>query len=175
MLFNSYEFIFVFLPVTVAGFFAIGTVSRTWALRWIIFTSLFFYAWWRPLNVLLIAPSILINFGLARVLLRLGDDEKHSYARTWFLWLGIAFNVAFLGYFKYIDFGRGTINDIFGTNLVLTHVILPLGISFITFQKIAFLIDVHAGRVKSFTFQDYCLFVLFFPSSLRVRLCIIAR
>ena len=51
----------------------------------------------------------------------------------------------------------------FGTNLVLTHVILPLGISFITFQKIAFLIDVHAGRVKSFTFQDYCLFVLFFP------------
>ena len=51
----------------------------------------------------------------------------------------------------------------FGTNLVLTHIILPLGISFITFQKIAFLIDVHAGRVKSFTFQDYCLFVLFFP------------
>ena len=79
------------------------------------------------------------------------------------LLLGIAFNVAFLGYFKYIDFGRGAVNDIFGTNLVLTHVILPLGISFITFQKIAFLIDVHAGRVKSFTLQDYCLFVLFFP------------
>ena len=57
----------------------------------------------------------------------------------------------------------GTVNDIFGTNLILTHVILPLGISFITFQKIAFLIDVHAGRVKSFTLQDYCLFVLFFP------------
>ena len=77
--------------------------------------------------------------------------------------LGIAFNIAFLGYFKYVDFGRSTINDIFGTNLVLTHVILPLGISFITFQKIAFLIDVHANRVKSFTLQDYCLFVLFFP------------
>jgi alginate O-acetyltransferase complex protein AlgI len=163
MLFNSHEFIFVFLPVTVAGFFAIGVVSRTWALRWIIFTSLFFYAWWRPLNVLIIAPSILMNFGLARALLRLGDDEKHSYARTMVLWLGIAFNVAFLGYFKYTDFATSTINDAFGANLVLTHIILPLGISFITFQKIAFLIDVHAGRVKSFTFEDYCLFVLFFP------------
>ena len=163
MLFNSHEFIFVFLPVAVAGFFLLGTVSKTWALRWIIFTSLFFYAWWRPLNVLLIAPSILINFGLARVLQRLGDDEKRSYACTMVLWLGIAFNVVFLGYFKYIDFARGTINDVFGTNLVLTHVILPLGISFITFQKIAFLLDVNAGRVKSFTFQDYCLFVLFFP------------
>jgi D-alanyl-lipoteichoic acid acyltransferase DltB (MBOAT superfamily) len=163
MLFNSHEFIFVFLPVAVAGFFLLGTVSKTWALRWIIITSLFFYAWWRPLNVLLIAPSILINFGLARVLQRLGDDEKRSYACTMVLWLGIAFNVVFLGYFKYIDFARGTINDVFGTNLVLTHVILPLGISFITFQKIAFLLDVNAGRVKSFTFQDYCLFVLFFP------------
>jgi alginate O-acetyltransferase complex protein AlgI len=163
MLFNSYEFIFVFMPVTIVGFFALGMLSRTWALRWIIFTSLFFYAWWRPLNVLIIAPSILINFELARVLLRLGDVEKRSYACTMVLWLGIAFNVAFLGYFKYIDFVSGSINDVFGTNLVLKHIILPLGISFITFQKIAFLIDVHAGRVKSFAFQDYCLFVLFFP------------
>ena len=79
------------------------------------------------------------------------------------LWLGIAFNVAFLGYFKYVDFVRGSVNDVFGTNLVLKHIILPLGISFITFQKIAFLIDVQAGRVKSFALQDYCLFVLFFP------------
>jgi alginate O-acetyltransferase complex protein AlgI len=163
MLFNSYEFIFIFLPVTIAGFFALGLVSRTCALLWIILVSLFFYGWWRPINVLIIAPSILINFGLARTLQRLGNAEGPSSAGTKVLWLGIVFNVAFLGYFKYIDFGRGAINDVFGTNLVLTHIILPLGISFITFQKIAFLIDVHARRVKSFTFQDYCLFVLFFP------------
>jgi alginate O-acetyltransferase complex protein AlgI len=163
MLFNSAEFIFAFLPVTLAGFFALGIVSRMWALRWIIFVSLFFYAWWRPLNVLLIAPSILINFALARTLQRLGEDDKQARTSTFVLLLGIAFNIAFLGYFKYIDFGRSAINDIFGTNLVLTHVILPLGISFITFQKIAFLIDVQAKRVKPFTLQDYCLFVLFFP------------
>jgi len=134
-----------------------------WALRWIIFVSLLFYAWWRPLNVLLIAPSILINFALARTLQRLSEDEKGRRASRLVLMLGIAFNIAFLGYFKYIDFGRSTINDIFGTNLVLTHVILPLGISFITFQKIAFLVDVHAKRVRQFTLQDYGLFVLFFP------------
>jgi alginate O-acetyltransferase complex protein AlgI len=163
MLFNSLEFIFGFLPTTLALFFIIGMVSRTWALRWIIFTSLSFYFWWRPLNVLLIAPSILINFAFARALLRLGEDESQSGRSKIVLSLGLAFNIAFLGYFKYIDFGRSVMNDIFGANLVLTHVILPLGISFITFQKIAFLIDVHARRVKSFTFQDYCLFVLFFP------------
>jgi alginate O-acetyltransferase complex protein AlgI len=163
VLFNSYEFLFVFLPVTVAGFFALGSLSRSWALGWIIFVSVLFYAWWRPLNVLIIAPSILINFILARALQRLATDEKRFQTARLVLLLGIAFNVAFLGYFKYVDFGLSTINDIFGKNLVLTHIILPLGISFITFQKIAFLIDVHAGRVKSFTLQDYCLFVLFFP------------
>ena len=159
MLFNSYEFIFAFLPATLAGFFAIGIVSRTAALRWVIFASLVFYALWRPLNVVIIAPSILVNFVLARTLQRLTG----FWAARIVLLLGIAFNIAFLGYFKYVDFGISTTNDIFGTNLVLTHVILPLGISFITFQKIAFLVDVHAKRVKSFTFQDYCVFVLFFP------------
>jgi alginate O-acetyltransferase complex protein AlgI len=163
MLFNSTEFLFTFLPLTVAVFFALGTTSRIWALRWLILASLAFYAWWRPLNVLIIAPSIIINYIAAQGLLRLNQDEKRKRASRIVLLLGIAFNVAFLGYFKYIDFLSGTINDVFGTNLVLRHVILPLGISFITFQKIAFLIDIHAGRVKSVTFQDYCLFVLFFP------------
>lgn len=163
MLFNSYMFIFLFLPVTLAGFFVIGGLSRCGAFRWLILVSLFFYAWWRPLNVLLIAPSILVNYGLARTLLRLGESAKGRRAATAVLSLGIALNVAFLGFFKYNDFLRTAINDVSDANLALTHIILPLGISFITFQKIAFLVDVHAGRVKSFTFQDYCLFVLFFP------------
>src|SRR5579862_885098 len=162
MLFNSYEFILAFLPATILMFFLLGTASRVWALRWIIVASLLFYAWWGPLNVLIIAPSILVNFVLARILLRVGSQEKQRAAKAVLL-LGIAFNVAFLGYFKYANFAVGTVNDVFGTNIVLTAIILPLGISFITFQKIAFLIDVHARRVESFTLQDYCLFVLFFP------------
>jgi alginate O-acetyltransferase complex protein AlgI len=162
MLFNSYEFIFFFLPATAAIFFLFGHFSRVLAIRWLIAASLFFYAWWRPLNVLLIAPSILINFGLARLLMRLARDDKRALVKT-VLIVGIVFNVGFLGYFKYANFFVGAVDDAFGTNFVLAKIILPLGISFITFQKIAFLVDVAAKRVVSFTLQDYCLFVLFFP------------
>ncbi len=163
MLFNSYDFIFAFLPVTLACFFLLGRVSRTWALYFLILASVFFYAWWRPLNVLLIAPSILINFLIASALRRLAADDSRRLASLTLLAIGIAFNVTFLGYFKYKNFFAGAINDVFGTHLALFRVILPLGISFITFQKIAFLIDVQGKRVTEFTLRDYCLFVLFFP------------
>ena len=161
MLFNSYLFIFGYMPVVLAGFWLLGQRRRDWALIWLTLASLFFYAWWRPVNVLLIAPSIAINYGLSRALQRYGETRP-VLARVVLL-SGIAFNICFLGYFKYLTFLQGTINDAFGAGLILTHVILPLGISFITFQKIAFLIDVHAGRVTSLTFRDYALFVLFFP------------
>jgi D-alanyl-lipoteichoic acid acyltransferase DltB (MBOAT superfamily) len=162
VLFNSYEFIFLFLPITAGVFYMLGRSSRVLAIRWLIAASLFFYSWWRPLNVLLIAPSILINFGLARLLQRFSGDEDRLKARA-VLAVGIAFNIAFLGYFKYANFFVNATDDIFGTNYVLAKVILPLGISFITFQKIAFLVDVSSKRVTAFTLQDYCLFVLFFP------------
>jgi alginate O-acetyltransferase complex protein AlgI len=163
MLFNSYEFICVFLPATLAGFFLLGGRSRYWALNWLIIASFFFYAWWRPINVLIIAPSVIVNFVLARLLLRLGAQKGREGTARAVLILGIAFNIAFLGYFKYINFFANVVNDVAGTNWFLTEVILPLGISFITFQKIAFLIDVHGGRIDSFSLRDYCLFVLFFP------------
>ncbi|MFO1206138.1 MAG: MBOAT family O-acyltransferase [Burkholderiales bacterium] len=163
MLFNSYEFIFAFLPTTLVMFFLLGRTSREWALSWLIGASLFFYAWWRPINVLIIAPSILINFGLAHLLLRLRADQARVIAARWVLAVGIVFNIAFLGYFKYVNFFSTVVNDVAGTHFFVEQVILPLGISFITFQKIAFLIDVHARRVESFTLRDYCLFVLFFP------------
>ncbi len=163
MLFNSHEFLFVFLPATLIGFYLLGRVSRQSAIIWLILTSLVFYGWWRPLNILIIAPSIVINYALASFLLRLSQrGDSPGLSRTVLL-VGLLFNVVFLGFFKYADFVYGTINDVFGANLILLNVILPLGISFITFQKIAFLIDVQAGRVKAFTFREYCTFVLFFP------------
>lgn len=163
MLFNSYLFIFGFFPVALAGFFALGSRSRNWALAWLILASLVFYAWWRPFNVLIIAPAVLINLGIARLLQRLTAEKARASMARAVLLLGIAFNIAFLGYFKYANFAGTVMNDLAGTNFVLTQVILPLGISFITFQKIAFLIDVHAGRIQSFSLRDFCLFVLFFP------------
>jgi alginate O-acetyltransferase complex protein AlgI len=165
MLFNSIEFLFVFLPLALLGFYSLGAMSRPWAIRWLILVSLVFYAWWRPLNVLIITPSIVINFILAKILLQLqlNDDQDSHRASKAILVAGLTFNVVWLGIFKYTDFFLTSINDAFATNIILLHIILPLGISFITFQKIAFLVDVQAGRVRSFTFREYCTFVLFFP------------
>ena len=163
MLFNSNEFLFGFLPLTLVGFLLLSRSSRSLALSWLVVCSLVFYAWWRPLNVLIIAPSILVNFGLALVLRRLHDGRPSSATSRIVLTIGIVFNLLFLGYFKYTNFLVGAINDVSGTNIVLNQIILPLGISFITFQKIAFLVDVHAGRITTFTFGKYLLFVLFFP------------
>jgi alginate O-acetyltransferase complex protein AlgI len=161
MLFNSYPFLFGFLPVVLAGFYVLGASRRAWALAWLTAASLFFYAWWRPVNVLLIAPSILVNYGLARGLERTRDANPRQ-AKV-ILIVGIVFNLCFLGYFKYLNFFESSLNDAFGAGFVLTRLILPLGISFITFQKIAFLVDVHGGRVDKFSLADYGLFVLFFP------------
>ena len=111
---------------------------------------------------LLIAPSILINFGLSKAMQRRLEEGRATSARV-LLILGIAFNCAFLGCFKYANFFVGAVNDVFGTQYLMAHVVLPLGISFITFQKIAFLVDVHSRRIEQFTLQDYGLFVLFFP------------
>src|ERR1700722_18706801 len=99
MLFNSCEFIFGFLPVVLAGFYVLGARQREWALLWLTLASLFFYAWWRPINVLLIAPSIVINLGAARLIERYRQPAP-TLART-VLICGIVFNLCFLGYFKY--------------------------------------------------------------------------
>ncbi len=163
MLFNSHEFIFGFLPVTLLVFFLAGARSQRLALVWLTLASLFFYAWWRPINVLIIGPSLIVNYVIARSLLPLRANGKPPGRARWLLAAGIIFNIAFLGYFKYINFATHALNDLAGTHFVLEQVILPLGISFITFQKIAFLVDVHSQRVKSFTLSEYCLFVLFFP------------
>ncbi len=161
MLFNSFEFIFVFLPVVVAAFYLLGRASPSAALAWLIVASVAFYALWRPLNVLLIAPSIGVNFLIARALAGAGSDDR-ARAKL-LLTVGIVFNVCFLGYFKYRGFAAEALNDAFDAGLRVSDVLLPLGISFITFQKIAFLVDVYGGRVRSFTLRDYCLFVFFFP------------
>lgn len=163
MLFNSSEFVFAFLPVTVAIYFLVRRASSSWALNWVVVASIFFYAWWNPVNVLIIGPSLIVNYFIARLIQRLSRKEEFALTRRVVLTLGIVFNVLFLGYFKYINFLQSSLNELVGTQFVLSEVILPLGISFITFQKIAFLIDVNARQVDSFSFRDFALFVLFFP------------
>src|SRR5205085_3627545 len=130
-----------------------GPGRRPWALAWLIAASLFFYAWWRPLNVAIIAPSILVNYAAIWAIFRLGE-RRPKLSRAVF-WGGIAFNLAFLGYFKYRNFALSVANDLAGASFVMEALILPLGISFITFQKIALLVDVRAGRVKQVNLRDY--------------------
>jgi alginate O-acetyltransferase complex protein AlgI len=163
MLFNSYEFILAFLPVTVVGFLLLRTASRAWALAWLIAASVFYYAWWRPFNLLIIGPSLVVNYAFARTLLWLAGRKGYEGLDSLVLALGVLFNVGLLGYFKYANFGLTIANEIAGTHFAFEQIILPLGISFITFQKIAFLIDVAGGRVRSFTARDFLLFVMFFP------------
>ena len=162
MLFNSYQFVFIFLPVALCGFALLGRLSKpSTSLIWLTVASIAFYAWWNPINLLIIAPSVLLNYLLARVMIRCLDDRP-GLAQA-LLIIGIFGNIAFLSYFKYTNFFREVSNDLVGTDYVFTQIVLPLGLSFITFQKIGFLVDIYTTRVKSFSFQSYCLFVFFFP------------
>ncbi|MDH3978692.1 MAG: MBOAT family protein [Gammaproteobacteria bacterium] len=163
MLFNSYEFIFAFLPATIVIFFLCGKLSRNLALSWIVIASLLFYAWWRPENILIIGASLATNYVFAQVLIRLRNNNNAATLAQIILAIGIALNLIFLGYFKYINFFQTVMNDLAGTDFVLKQIILPLGISFFTFQQIAFLIDIHGQRIKTFTWRTFSLFVLFFP------------
>lgn len=162
MPFNSYQFIFVFLPATLGGFWLLAKLSsRTAALGWLILASACFYAYASPMSLAIIAPSILLDYLLATVLLR--TDLSRERRRTIVFAAGVIANVLFLGYFKYKNFFLDTANTVLATHFELTKVILPLGISFLTFQKIAFLADVKSGQVASVRLLDFLLFTLFFP------------
>ena len=163
MLFNSYEYILAFLPVTVIVYLLLGRASRGLALAWVIVASVVFYAWWRPQNLAIIGPSIAVNYALALWLRALAGDAARLATKRAVLTIGLVFNLVVLGYFKYANFAVGIFDDLTGSDFVFAQVILPLGISFITFQKIAFLIDVAGGRVKDFTLRDFLLFVMFVP------------
>lgn len=162
MLFSSYEFIFLFLPVVVVGYFVLGRVGgRTPALVWLILASIVFYAVSSIESLAIILPSIILDYVIGKGIERV-DDSKRAI-RAALLSVGIAANIGFLGYFKYRNFFLDTSNLLFGTDFAFGPLILPLGISFITFQKIAYLMDVYSGQVKEGGFLNFLLFTLFFP------------
>jgi alginate O-acetyltransferase complex protein AlgI len=162
MLFNSYEFIFFFLPLTLAGFFWIGRWGHGAAIGWLVLTSLFFYGWWNPVYLWLIAGSMVANFAIGR---RLGRDygrNRRLAARLWLI-LGVSANLALLGWYKYATFLVDSVNQFPGIELYLHNIILPLAISFFTFQQIAYLVDAYQGITREYKFSHYLLFVTFFP------------
>ncbi|MBT7558739.1 MBOAT family protein [Candidatus Woesearchaeota archaeon] len=156
MLFNSYLFILIFLPMVLIGFGIIGRLGHhKVAISWLVASSLLFYGWWNPLYVWLLLMSVLFNYAIGVALL---DSNKKV-----FLVLGIAVNIALLGYFKYANFFIDNVNYILKSNFSFDDVILPLAISFFTFQQITYLIDAYNGKTKEYSFLHYLLFVTFFP------------
>jgi alginate O-acetyltransferase complex protein AlgI len=161
MLYNSYQFIFLFLPVVFAGFFLIARNSHQLAALWLAGASLFFYGWWNPVFITLLLASIGFNFWMGSLIdnARIQSVKK---ARNLTAFAIIA-NLGLLGYFKYTNFFIATVNGVAGTHLGLVDLVLPLGISFFTFTQIAFLVDVCRGIARERNLIHYLLFVTYFP------------
>ena len=160
MLFNSYRFLFGFLPVSLLGFHLLGRFGRRPVIGWLAFCSLAFYAVWKPPFVLLLLGSILANYLIADAISR---SPEGSSQRRAFLWLGVTLNLLSLFYFKYL----------YKTLLLLLHlhlsslepwpILLPLGVSFFTFTQISYLVDLAQGQAERQDLLSYALFVTFFP------------
>lgn len=162
MLFNSYEFIFAFLPVLFLVYFFLNSKRLILGGKiWLVLGSLFFYSYWNPIYLPLLLLSILTNYGVGITLSSGGGQLRVK--RKSILTFGILFNVALLGYFKYTDFFIENFNGIFGAEVPLMHIVLPLGISFFTFTQIAFLVDAYKGEAKEYNLLNYMLFVSYFP------------
>jgi D-alanyl-lipoteichoic acid acyltransferase DltB (MBOAT superfamily) len=159
LLFNSYIFLFAFLPLTLCGF-ALCRGRSPRAVVWLLATSIAFYGWWEPAYLPLLIASILVNHALARGLALQPAGRRRG--RGALLALGIAFNLGLLGWFKYAGFFAANLNPLLGTSWQL-DIVLPLAISFFTFQQIAYLVDVARGGTAERSFATYALFVSFFP------------
>ena len=158
MLFNSYEFILLYLPLTLVGFFLIARRSPWGASVWLSCLSLVFYGWWDWRYVGLLLASIWINYLAGRTLCTV-RQRRGEHAARFVLLAAIGLNLALLGFFKYANFFIAAS----GLDVTLDDIALPLGISFFTFTQIAFLVDVHQGKAREFRFASYCLFVTYFP------------
>jgi len=162
LLFNSYEFIFLFLPLTFfLYFYLLKKRFVTPAKGLLVFASLFFYSWWNISYLPLILSSILFNYLLGTLL---GQKESSfTFSKKSILTFGVVANLALLGYYKYSDFFLENLNYLIGTEFSLLHLVLPLAISFFTFQQISYLVDSYRGETTEYDFLNYTLFVTFFP------------
>ncbi|HWR73341.1 MAG TPA: MBOAT family protein [Nitrospirota bacterium] len=164
MLFNSYEYLFLFLPVTLIGYFVLNRLRLTTAATaWLVLASLFFYSWWNVKYLPLIIGSILWNFAIGMSLRKTGGEGSSRVPKRLVLIIGITANIALLGYYKYTDFFITNLNTLAGWQIGLQRIVLPLGISFFTFTQIAYLVDVYQKRAREYDFLRYALFVTFFP------------
>ena len=158
MLFTTATFSFLYLPIVLIGFFALGRRAPTLSALWLFAASVFFYGYWMPEFTLLLLGSIGVNFFIGqRIAARQGPAR-----RTW-LTVGIVLNLATLAYFKYANFFIDNLEALLGAQFSVARIILPIGISFYSFTQIAYLVDTWQGKVREARPVHYGLFVTFFP------------
>jgi D-alanyl-lipoteichoic acid acyltransferase DltB (MBOAT superfamily) len=159
MLFNSYAFIFAFLPATLAGCFLLARSAGPVAAQlWLTAASLVFYASWNVRYVPLLLGSVLFNYLTARAMLHRPHTRRGAL-----LALAVTVDLGLLAYYKYTHFFLDTVNRLAGSHLAIASILLPLGISFYTFQQITLLVDISGGDTRAFRLRDFLLFVTFFP------------
>ena len=160
MLFNSFRFIFVFLPVSMLGFHLLGTRGRRPVIAWLAFCSVVFYAYWNWVFVLFLLGSILLNYLVSRAI---ASAEETSLRRKQLLAFGITLNLLALFYFKYLPKTLVLLQHFHLARPVDHSILLPLGISFFTFTQISYLVDLAQGQAERQDLLSYILFVTFFP------------
>lgn len=158
MVFSSYIFIFAFLPLTLVIYFLLSKIANGIYQRvFLILSSLFFYGYQNSYYLFLILTSIVLNYLISYIMV-----SRYKVSKAMLI-IGVIFNVVLIGYFKYFNFFIDNVNYIFNTSFLVKKIMLPLGISFFTFQQLSFLISIYKGEHKPGNFKDYCLFVVFFP------------
>lgn len=161
MLFNSFEFIFLFLPIVFFVYFYLNKQKLIVLSKgWLVISSLFFYGYWKLEYLPLILISMIFNYSIGSTL---SSYNNLKISKKALLTFGIAGNVLLLGYYKYFDFVLQNINYLLKTEFNLMNIFLPLAISFFTFQQIAYLVDSYKSETKEYDFLNYALFVTFFP------------
>jgi len=162
MLFTTSTFFLLYLPIVLAGYYALGRVTPLGGAGWLLAASLFFYGWWMPQFTLLLVASIAVNFGVGLAMQRCWRLGRSGGARRWLI-AGVGFDLVVLGIFKYANFFIGSLNAVLGSRLPAAAVILPIGISFYTFTQIAYLADTYQRKVTEGRWIHYGVFVTYFP------------
>jgi alginate O-acetyltransferase complex protein AlgI len=162
MLFNSYAFIFLYLPIVLLIYFHLARLGHAYAAGWLAMASLFFYGYWNPAYVGLLLASIIFNYAFGLWIAKSRNNAVRVSGKQ-LLVVAVVANLSLLGYYKYANFFISSANSVTGLSLSLGDIILPLGISFFTFTQIAFLVDTWQGKVKEYNFIHYTLFVTYFP------------
>ncbi len=160
MLFNSKIFIFLFLPITLIGYYGCNKFKKeTAGMAWLILMSFLFYGYFKPIYLPILVGSILFNYAVSSFLLKLGKQN----IRKLLLILGVGANISVLGLFKYEGFLKDIVNGIFATDFQPLGLLMPLGISFFTFQQISYVVDSYRKEMKCYSLIEYAAYVFFFP------------